>query len=125
LGVIVPIMAMAMTLMPPMPMGVVLVVSTLLFVLLSGRMIPGMALITGAADPALRGTFMAFNSAVQSAAMGAASIVGGLIIGGDAAGQVTQYWAAGLLGVGASLLSLLLARYLKVHGGADVTRVKG
>jgi predicted MFS family arabinose efflux permease len=123
LGVIVPIMAM--TLMPPMPMGVVLVVSTLLFVLLSGRMIPGMALITGAADPALRGTFMAFNSAVQSAAMGAASIVGGLIIGRDAAGQVTQYWAAGLLGVGASLLSLLLARHLKVHGGADVTRVKG
>ena len=41
-------------------------------------MIPGMAIITSAANPQLRGTFMALNSAVQSAAMGLAAFVGGL-----------------------------------------------
>lgn len=123
LGVIPTILAM--TWMPPLPIAAVLVVSTLLFVLLSGRMIPGMALITGAANPALRGTFMAFNSAVQSGAMGLASIVGGLIIGRDAAGQVTLYGWAGLVGVAASLLSLWVLRGLAVHSHAGVNRVTG
>ena len=122
-GVIVPMLLMST--MRPMHIGWVLMVSTLLFVFLSGRMIPGMALLTGAANPALRGTFMAFNSAVQSAAMGTASIVGGLVIGRDAAGQMTLYWAAALMGVVASLLSLWFLRRLTMHGSADVTRVKG
>ena len=122
-GVIVPMLLMSS--MRPMHIGWVLMVSTLLFVFLSGRMIPGMALLTGAANPALRGTFMAFNSAVQSAAMGTASIVGGLVIGRDAAGQMTLYWAAALMGVVASLLSLWFLRRLNMHGSADVTRVKG
>jgi predicted MFS family arabinose efflux permease len=122
-GLIVPMLLMSS--MRPMHIGWVLVVSTLLFVFLSGRMIPGMALLTGAANPALRGTFMAFNSAVQSAAMGAASIVGGLVIGRDAAGQMTFYWAAALVGATASLLSLWFLRRLKVHDSAGVTRVQG
>jgi predicted MFS family arabinose efflux permease len=37
---------------------------------LSGRMIPGMAWSPAPPTPALRGTFMALNAAVQSAAMG-------------------------------------------------------
>jgi predicted MFS family arabinose efflux permease len=122
-GLIVPMLLMSS--MRPMHIGWVLVVSTLLFVFLSGRMIPGMALLTGAANPALRGTFMAFNSAVQSAAMGTASIVGGLVIGRDAAGQMTFYWAAALVGATASLLSLWFLRRLKVHDSAGVTRVQG
>ena len=58
---------LAITLLPPWPLGAVMMVSTALFVCMSGRMIPGMALVTGAAAPALRGTFMALNAAVQSA----------------------------------------------------------
>jgi hypothetical protein len=81
-------------------------------------MIPGMALITGAADPALRGTFMALNGAVQSASMGFASFLSGLIIGRDAAGQVQNYWVAGTIGVGASLASIALARRLVIHSAA-------
>lgn len=122
-GGAVPILAA--TWMPPMPIPAVLGVSTLLFVFLSGRMIPGMALITGAANPALRGTFMAFNAAVQSAAMGLASIAGGLIIGRNAAGQLEFYGLAGLVGVAMSLLSLWVLRGLAVHGSEGVIRVKG
>ena len=47
---------------------------------MNGRMIPGMAIIASCANPALRGTFMALNSSVQSAGMGIAAFVGGQII---------------------------------------------
>jgi len=117
LAVLVVLPLLAMTLLRPAPLPLVLLVSTLLFVLLSGRMIPGMALVTSAADPALRGTFMAFNSAVQSAAMGAASFLGGSIISRDAAGLVQHYWVSGLIGATASLVSIGLARRLVLHGG--------
>ncbi len=103
---------LALTLLPPWPLWAVLVVSTLLFICMSGRMIPGMALITGASAPGLRGTFMAFNAAVQSAAMGIASFVGGLIIGRDAAGHMTHYWVSALVGAVASLLAIWMVRRL-------------
>jgi predicted MFS family arabinose efflux permease len=114
LAVTVPIMAI--TLMPALPLWAVLAASTGLFVLLSGRMIPGMALVTGAATPALRGTFMALNASVQSAAMGLASFLGGLLSRHDAHGLVQYYWVAGLLGVCASLAAVVMSRRLKLHG---------
>jgi predicted MFS family arabinose efflux permease len=116
LAVAVNLPLMATTLLPPAPLPVVLVVSTLLFVFLSGRMIPGMALITSATQPALRGTFMVLNAAVQSGAMGLASFLGGLIISRDAAGLVQHYWVSGLVGVAASLASIWVARRLVLHG---------
>jgi predicted MFS family arabinose efflux permease len=118
LAVIVPLLAT--TMMPRWPLWAVLLVSTGLFVFMSGRMIPGMALITGAAIPSLRGTFMALNAAVQSASMGLASFVGGLIIGRDAAGLVQHYWVSGLVGAGASLASIALARRVRVHAAPSV-----
>ncbi|MDM7951310.1 MFS transporter [Hydrogenophaga sp.] len=118
LAVAVNLPLMATTLLPSAPLPVVLVVSTLLFVFLSGRMIPGMALITSAAQPALRGTFMVLNAAVQSAAMGLAAFLGGLIISRDAAGLVQHYWVSGLVGALASLASIWVARRLVLHGAA-------
>jgi predicted MFS family arabinose efflux permease len=83
-------------------------------------MIPGMALVTGAAHPALRGTFMALNASVQSAAMGLASFLGGLIISRDAAGLVQNYWMSGLLGACASVAAILMARRLRMQGSGGV-----
>jgi predicted MFS family arabinose efflux permease len=114
LAVTVPLMAT--TLSQGLPLWGLLVISTLLFTMMSGRMIPGMAMISSAAEPRLRGTFMTLNSAVQSASMGLAALVAGLIIGRDAQGQLTGYWVAGLLGVVASVLSVWLAGRLRLHG---------
>jgi predicted MFS family arabinose efflux permease len=107
---------MATTLAQGLPLWGLLLISTLLFTVMSGRMIPGMAMISSAVEPRLRGTFMTLNSAVQSASMGLAALVAGLIIGRDAQGQLTGYWMAGLLGVVASLLSVWLAGRLRLHG---------
>jgi predicted MFS family arabinose efflux permease len=114
LGVIVPIMLL--TLLPRVSLGLAVLTTTLLFIFLSGRMIPGMALVTGAAMPALRGTFMALNASVQAGAMGVASLLGGLIISRDAQGLVQNYWAAGLLGACASVAAVVVSRRLSMHG---------
>ena len=116
LAVTVPLMAT--TLSQGLPLWGLLAISTLFFTVMSGRMIPGMAMISSAALPRLRGTFMTLNSAVQSASMGLAALVAGLIIGRDAQGQLTLYWVAGLLGVVASLLSVWLAGHLRLHGAS-------
>jgi MFS family permease len=86
-------------------------------------MIPGMAIITSAASPQLRGTFMTLNSSVQSAGMGVAAFIGGLIISRDANGLVQHYWGNALLGVCASTASIALVGKLFLYGapGAPVS----
>jgi predicted MFS family arabinose efflux permease len=116
LALLMPMPLLAMTLSAGLPMVGVLLVSSVLFVVMSGRMIPGMALIGAAADPRRRGSFMTLNSAVQSLAMGLAALVGGQILGRDGNGHLTHYWMAALLGGGASLLSFVLASKLRLHG---------
>ena len=96
-------------------MWAVLLVSTAFIACMSGRMIPGMAIITSAANPQLRGTFMALNSAVQSAAMGAAAFIGGLIISRDAQNLVQHYWIAALVGASASIGAFLMVTKLKLY----------
>jgi predicted MFS family arabinose efflux permease len=119
LAFLMPLPLLAMTLSADLPMVGVLLVSSVLFVVMSGRMIPGMALIGAAADPRRRGSFMTLNSAVQSLAMGLAALVGGQILGRDGHGHLTHYWMAALLGGGASLLSFVLASKLRLHGEAQ------
>ena len=116
LAVAVAFPLMATTLSEGLPLWGLLLISTWLFTMMSGRMIPGMAMISSSVEPRLRGTFMTLNSAVQSAAMGSAALVGGLIIGRDAQGHLTLYWVAGLLGVVATCLSAWLAGRLHLHG---------
>ena len=119
LALLMPLPLLAMTLSADLPMVGVLLVSSVLFVVMSGRMIPGMALIGAAADPRRRGSFMTLNSAVQSLAMGLAALVGGQILGRDGNGHLTHYWIAALLGGGASLLSFVLASKLRLNGEAQ------
>jgi len=101
------------TLLPRVPLWVVLISSSCLYVCMSGRMVPGMALVTSAARPEWRGTFMTLNSAVQSASMGVAAFVGGHLIGRNAAGELTHYWTAAMVGAIASVTAFVLSS--KVH----------
>ena len=112
-AVLIPLFAV--TLLQPGPLWIALLATTLFFVFMSGRIIPGMAMLTSAANPALRGTFMTLNSSVQSAAMGLAALTGGVIIHRDAYGLVEHYWMAALAGGTASLFSIWVARRLKMR----------
>jgi len=103
------------TLMQPLPLPVVLLVSSALFFFMNARMIPGMALLTSAAQPQFRGAFMSLNGAVQSMSIGLATWIGGLLIQRNPQGQVTHYWLCALVGVCASLLAYALAQRVKMH----------
>lgn len=87
----------------------IFVLATGFFIFVSGRMIPGMALLTGVVNPNLRGTFMTLNSSVQSAAMGLGALIGGALIGRDINGFVTDYWMCGAIGVASNLAAMWLA----------------
>ena len=96
----------------------ILLVTTIMFVGMNGRMIPGMAIATSAANPKLPGTFMALNSSVQSVSMGLASFVGGLVISRDAQGLVQFFWVNALIGGVATMLSVLLVNRLFLYGAS-------
>jgi predicted MFS family arabinose efflux permease len=113
---------LGITLLPAVPLVVVLVVSSLFFLCTSGRMIPGMAIITSAANPALRGTFMTLNSSVQSAAMGIATFIGGLVIERDVQGAIHNYWMAAVVGMVSSLAACWLAGRLTLYGATPAAR---
>ncbi len=97
------------------PLWVWVMCTTCFFVLISGRMIPGMALITSAAQPNLRGTFMSLNGTVQSVAMGLATTLAGFLITVDASGKMQGYPLVGLVAITANLAAIWFVAKLVVH----------
>ena len=80
--------------------------------LVSGRFVPAMAIITQAADPAVRGGFQAYNTAIQSLSSGAAASLAGMVVTQDAQGRLAGYGHAGWIAVVATVASMLLAHRL-------------
>jgi predicted MFS family arabinose efflux permease len=105
----------AVTLLVPVALPWVLLVTTSLFFAMNARMIPGMALLTSAANPKYRGTFLSLNGAVQSFAMGVAAWVGGLLLHREPSGHVSQYWLCAIVATAASLLAFQLAKKIEMH----------
>lgn len=99
--------------MPPTPIYLVLMVSAVFFVLIGGRMIPAMTMITSAVKSSKRGGFMSVNSAVQQVASGLASFLAGLIVVKSAGEQLENYQYVGYIAVFFSLITLLIAKKVK------------
>lgn len=93
-----------------------LICTTCFFVFVSGRMIPAMAIIASAAQPALRGTFMSLNGTVQSLAMGLATALAGFLISLDASGRIAGYSLVGYVAVAANLLAVWFVSRIVMHG---------
>lgn len=97
------------------PLWLWLIYTTAFFVLASGRFIPAMAIITSAAQPKLRGTFMSLNGTVQSLSMGLATSLAGFIITQNQDGQITGYPAVGYIAVAANLLAIGYVGRIRIH----------
>jgi DHA1 family inner membrane transport protein len=107
----------AVTNLPRVGLPVILVVTTLMMVMASGRMISVTALVTSVVEPRRRGSFMSLNSSIQQGAAGAASFVAGLMIGGGEGQPLTGYPVVGLAAISATLLTLVLVRRLRPAEG--------
>jgi predicted MFS family arabinose efflux permease len=101
--------------LPPIPLWLMVIASTIFFVFVPGRMVPAMAIVTSAVKPELRGTFLSISGAVQQLASGTAAWIGGMIIAQDAAGQVVRYGWVGYLAVTATPLAMALAGHIRVR----------
>lgn len=97
----------------PVPWWLVLINSTVFFILVSGRMIPGMAMVSAVAPMQVRGTFMSLGSSVQMLGSGLASLVAGLIITRTPTGQIEHYNLVGYFAVACGLVAVWMAGHLK------------
>lgn len=97
------------------PLWLWLICTTTFFVLVSGRMIPAMAIITSAAQPRLRGTFMSLNATMQAFAMGLATTLGGFIITQNSAGQIVGYENVGYIAITGNLLAIWFVARIVMH----------
>jgi predicted MFS family arabinose efflux permease len=102
----------------PVPLWLLIVWSTVFFILVPGRMVPAMAVVTSAAQPRLRGTFLSMNGAVQQLASGIASWLGGVMIAADASGRVVGYNHVGWLAAVATVLAIAFVGRIDMHTGA-------
>ena len=99
----------------PVPLWGWLICSTAFFLLTSGRMIPAMAVITSAAQPKLRGTFMSLNATVQSLAMGLATTLAGFLTSLDGSGRIVGYPLVGYVAVAANLVAIWFVSRIVMH----------
>ncbi len=117
---IVPILIV--THLPRLPLATVVPLSVLSFVFVTGRFGPAMALVSGAASPHLRGSFMSFNGSVQQLGSALAAMTAGLVIGRAADGALTRFGVVGFLAVGCTLACVWLAHRIKIVGDGSPLR---
>ena len=115
---------LAVTHAGPLPLWGWLICSTSFFVLISGRMIPAMAVITSASEPRLRGTFMSLNGTVQSLAMGLATTLTGSLTTIDASGRLVGYPVVGYVAIAANILAIAFIGRIVMHGRPAAEPVK-
>ncbi len=98
------------------PLWVWVICTTSFFVLISGRMIPAMAIIASAAQPKLRGTFLSLNGTMQSLAMGLATTLAGFLTSLDDGGRIVGYPLVGYVAVAANLVAIWFVARIVMHG---------
>jgi predicted MFS family arabinose efflux permease len=95
----------------PVPIWVVLLSSTLFFIVVPARMIPSMTMINAMAVPHMRGTFMSLLGAVQSTVQGLAALLATLIISRSSTGELQHYHWVGYCSVAFIIASLAWVAY--------------
>jgi predicted MFS family arabinose efflux permease len=93
--------------LPAVPLWQALTVTTVFIVCMSGRFVPAMTLTANAVEPRLRGSFMGFNSALQSLATGAAAQLAGMIVIKGADERIAHYDVVGWVAAGFTVLALI------------------
>jgi predicted MFS family arabinose efflux permease len=92
----------------------VLVLSGVFFIFVTGRMIPANTIISGVVNPKYRAGFMSLNSAAQSLSSGAsAAIAGMIVVQPNVNGPMYNYDLVGYVAIFFTLLAILVMLRLK------------
>ena len=91
---------------PALPLVGTLAIATLFFVLVSGRMVPGMAVVTSAARPGGRAAFMTLNGSVMQIGSGLAATASGALIQRLPSGALLHYNWVGWIAAAATLVAI-------------------
>lgn len=91
--------------------------TTLFFIAATGRMIPPQTLISAAATPLNRGSFMSMKSALQQLAIFTASITSGMIVFINSDDLYVNYDIVGYLAIGLCIITIFFVSRLKVAKG--------
>jgi len=95
-------------------LAIVLTLTGLFFILISGRMIPANTILTAVVRPENRGGFLSLNTAVMSLASGLSAMIAGSIVHQEYEGAPLQnYHLVGILACAATLLAMYIVRRLK------------
>jgi predicted MFS family arabinose efflux permease len=95
------------------PLAVVILVSVVLFIGVSSRMISSSALISAVPNPADRGSYMAISSSIQQFAGGIAATIAGLIVTQRADGTIEHFEVIGYLLTVTTLSSLAMMYFIQ------------
>ncbi len=121
LGGLTIVTTLAVTNLPPGPLWVAAVALSGFMVCAAGRMVPAQAMLLGAAQPRVRGSFMSINTAVQHLSSGIAPILAGLLITKTEDGKMTGFPLVGLVAVVLTVVSLMLAGLVRPAKGIVLT----
>lgn len=105
--------------LPPVPLWLMLICTTGFFILVPGRMVPVMAIMTSAVQPRLRGTFMAINASVLNLCSGLAAYLAGALMTLDESGRLVGYGNVGLLAMGVTLLAMVMVGAIRLTMTTD------
>jgi predicted MFS family arabinose efflux permease len=94
------------------PLWAVMIVSAVMFIGVSSRIISSQALLTAVPAPQDRGGFMGINSSVQYLSGAIATLVAGLIVVKTESGRLENYPLLGWVVVGAMLVTVVMIYYL-------------
>lgn len=101
--------------LPVVPWWLILINAVLFFIFVSGRMGPGMALISAVPKPEVRGPFMSLVFTLQMLSFSLASISSGFIIRRAPNGYLEHFNWVGYLAVGCGLMTIFLANRVKIE----------
>lgn len=107
------LVALTITHLPVMPFVAALPVYAAMVIAFPGRMVPAITLITGSAQPAMRGSFMTFNGSVQQLAAGAGSLAASMIVGGTVETGLTHFGVVGFLSAIVATAAIFLSRRVR------------
>jgi MFS transporter, DHA1 family, inner membrane transport protein len=108
-------MILIVTNLPQVSVPLALIVTSIFFIIIGGRVIPATATVTSTVEPRQRGSFMAFNSSVQQLGSGIAAFAAGAIVTKNSSGLYEHYNYVGYIAIAINLLSIFVISRIKIN----------